>query len=1090
MFKGKIKINRFMYPKVMELDSSQWSIVTANVVSTLEGEAKLSKYNTITLKGMTCPCKVGDELYFEGKSEYDEKYKCYNYSIIVLADEVEKVEPTFEDLSNFLDISIKNEQVIKDILSLDDVLNIFETKDIISLQKVKGIGEVRAKKLVSEYHNSKSTFRYTSHLSKWGITKALLNKLIGRYGTNIREIYNKVKENPYILADEVSGIGFKKADDIAIKMGEKYSSVNRYKSFILYHLNSEATNGKAYVFNSDLMASINENLGIKEDVNRNNLKEAIYSLKDEGKLWWSDDKNILALSSIREIEKKLALEIKRLNTVDSKNLNYDYMSVVRDIEKQQGWNYSKQQLEGIEATIKNNFVLVTGLAGCVDCDTEYLSEYEGWKKISDYKEGERILQYNLDGTASFVEPYEYIKTASTDLIKIKTLSNRVNQVLSPNHNFVHLNKSLKLTSKPFYEVIDIHNRNKIGFSGRVITTFNYNGDGIELTDAEIKVMVMVLADGSFTKCATNRCRLFLKKERKIIRAEQLLKEANIEYSKSVTENYTSFSFLAPRKEKNFENYWYKASNHQLKLICDEVLLWDGHVSSKNRRTFYTNNKCDADFIQFAFSSIGYRATINEANRVGEKIISYITDKTYIRKKKEYYVNISIKGATVGIKGDCRNDFRDKASIENYKTLDGYMYCFSVPSSMLVLRRENRIFITGNSGKTTVSSAMTKILVDNLNYSIKQCTLSGKASCRLAQVSGKEAQTIHRLLEYSPTNGFLRNENNKLECDILIVDEVSMVDTKLMLSLLSAIKTGTKVIFLGDYGQLQSISLGKILKTLIDTSYIKVVKLDTVYRQGKTSAINTNAIKIRNGEQLVPRHFEGELIYGDLKDFELICYNDRDEIITRTIEEFKKHYEKVKDIMEVQICTSTRTRGNISSYTLNRVIKNIYNPISDGEPFVKVSIEFDKCYYISKNDKVIITKNNYKASIWDSFTNDFVEGSIFNGSMGIVRSVEQGYIYIDIEDVGLVRLAFKDLDSVELGYAVTTWKLQGSQFNTVIIPIDFSAYTLLSRELLYTSITRASKHCVVVAETNALIKSISTKEADNKNTFLDGLLMTM
>ena len=111
-------------------------------------------------------------------------------------------------------------------------------------------------------------------------------------------------------------------------------------------------------------------------------------------------------------------------------------------------------------------------------------------------------------------------------------------------------------------------------------------------------------------------------------------------------------------------------------------------------------------------------------------------------------------------------------------------------------------------------------------------------------------------------------------------------------------------------------------------------------------------------------------------------------------------------------------------------------------------------------------------------------------MGIVRSVEQGYIYIDIEDVGLVRLAFKDLDSVELGYAVTTWKLQGSQFNTVIIPIDFSAYTLLSRELLYTSITRASKHCVVVAETNALIKSISTKEADNKNTFLDGLLMTM
>jgi ATP-dependent exoDNAse (exonuclease V) alpha subunit len=124
-------------------------------------------------------------------------------------------------------------------------------------------------------------------------------------------------------------------------------------------------------------------------------------------------------------------------------------------------------------------------------------------------------------------------------------------------------------------------------------------------------------------------------------------------------------------------------------------------------------------------------------------------------------------------------------------------------------------------------------------------------------------------------------------------------------------------------------------------------------------------------------------------------------------------------MEVQICTSTRTRGNISSYTLNRVIKNIYNPISDGEPFVKVSIEFDKCYYISKNDKVIITKNNYKASIWDSFTNDFVEGSIFNGSMGIVRSVEQGYIYIDIEDVGLVRLAFKDLDSVELGYAVTT-----------------------------------------------------------------------
>lgn len=339
--------------------------------------------------------------------------------------------------------------------------------------------------------------------------------------------------------------------------------------------------------------------------------------------------------------------------------------------------------------------LWSGNTNCLDKDTEYFNGKE-WKKICDYEDGEKVLQYNLDGTATLKKPLRYIKQPCDNFLSYK--SKNLDMVITENHDLVY-NVKNKIYKKQAIEVSKQHENSKLGFSGKFITTFKYDGKGIELTDDEIRVMCMVICDGTFRKKSnTNWCVVNVKKQRKIERAEMLLINSNIKYKKYECKNgFTRFMFHAPIKTKIFDEYWYNCNNHQFKIIADEVMYWDG-CKLRNNEEFSSNNKQNIDFVQFTFESIGIRANMTENDRRG----ALYQDK-YIRKSIEYKLSISKRqNALTSISNPHK-----KTHFEKIKSEDGYCYCFTMPSGMLVVRRNGKVMVTGNCGKTTMLTLVTR-----------------------------------------------------------------------------------------------------------------------------------------------------------------------------------------------------------------------------------------------------------------------------------------------------------------------------------------------------------------------------------------------
>jgi DNA replication protein DnaC len=342
-----------------------------------------------------------------------------------------------------------------------------------------------------------------------------------------------------------------------------------------------------------------------------------------------------------------------------------------------------------------NWFFMGGQSGCVDCDTEYFDGTK-WVKISQYYGG-KVLQYDpVTQNATLVIPQKYIVNDCDKLYQISTIRGSIDMCLSKDHNFAYLTSKGNMQKKPFYEVMEIHKNTTQGFYGRVETAFNFSGCGIDLSENEIRIMCAVIADGSFRK-KTKLCYVNIKKERKKERMRSLL--SNYKYKEYIKQNgYSTFVFYAPRTEKEFGEYWYNCSNEQLQIICDEIFYWDGYINGK-RKLYFSTSKKSADFVQFALSATGIRTTISIDNH---------KDKTC------YVVHCSSGNSTVSM---VSSGGRTKAIIQEIPPKDNKEYCFTVSTGYLVLRRNGRIFITGNCGKTHLCTA---IAIDLLrkNHEVK------------------------------------------------------------------------------------------------------------------------------------------------------------------------------------------------------------------------------------------------------------------------------------------------------------------------------------------------------------------------------------
>lgn len=392
---------------------------------------------------------------------------------------------------------------------------------------------------------------------------------------------------------------------------------------------------------------------------------------------------------------------------------------------------------------------------------------------------------------------------------------------------------------------------------------------------------------------------------------------------------------------------------------------------------------------------------------------------------------------------------------------------------------NNVTIIRGYGGTGKSSCVTGLLAcANEGYIFKQCALSGKASVNLTDITGQEGYTIHRLLEVDPITGrFNHNEYFPLLTDLVILDEGSMVDVALFESLIQAIPTGAKLIILGDTNQLESIGVGNILLDMIDSGEVPVVTFDKVHRQGAKSAIIGESIKIAQGQKPVGYGWEGTNVLGELKDLKYIGFTcDRDSkkpTIDLIMKEFKTLYNECKDISQIAVIVPTRERGT-GCLPINILIQDYVLPPLEKRGF------YCNCggYDIYKGDKVINLKNARPRP-----NQAIVSAPIYNGNMGEVIEVGFDYLKVDFYNIGEVYIYKSHLENIALGYAITVHKSQGSTIPYTISAIDFSHFSMLTRQLVYTTMTRAKKKCVMIFETNALIKAINTNKITQKDTFL-------
>ena len=395
------------------------------------------------------------------------------------------------------------------------------------------------------------------------------------------------------------------------------------------------------------------------------------------------------------------------------------------------------------------------------------------------------------------------------------------------------------------------------------------------------------------------------------------------------------------------------------------------------------------------------------------------------------------------------------------------------------------FITGGAG-TGKSSLVSGILESLKNYTFAQTALAGKASARLQEVTGEEGYTIHRLLGFKPPYGFAFNEDDPLTYDIIILDEISLVGGEIFLSLLKAIPNGTKLIILGDMGQLPSIGCMNLAFDLYNSNFITTIELTKVHRQAQKSGIITDSLKLRNQIPVLDKNFVGEVIHGELQDMYYDISDTTESTRSRVMKWFKEKYDSeiVKNIMDIQILCPCKDRGDSSVFNLNLDVQSYINPPSPDKKEIVVKQSKDKSYTLREGDKVMCIKNNYKV-VGEHKT------GVFNGWCGILTEItDYGFhkVYIPMIHDTMTFSTSDLINGVILGYASTIHKYQGSSARIIIGAFDNTTPPMMrTKELLYTLWTRAEKECITVAQNTALYNATKASGVINKNTFLVELL---
>lgn len=416
-----------------------------------------------------------------------------------------------------------------------------------------------------------------------------------------------------------------------------------------------------------------------------------------------------------------------------------------------------------------------------------------------------------------------------------------------------------------------------------------------------------------------------------------------------------------------------------------------------------------------------------------------------------------------------------AAVERHQKESGIVLAGQQRQAVLAAVDGPVCVITGGpgTGKTTIVQFLLSVF-DQAGVEVALCAPTGRAAKRMTEATGREAKTVHRLLEYGygeeDEETYGRNEDNPLEQQVVIVDEMSMVDTFLMMRLLRAIRAGSRLVLIGDSDQLPSVGPGNVLRDIIGCGAIPVVRLDKVYRQGAGSAISLNAQRINRAQP--PEHVPGE--------FDLVFCRDAREI-------WDNLQQIVQQQGQVQVITPMR-KGELGVLGLNERLQALCNPPHPSRRELPATWK-----HLREGDKVMQIRNDYRME-WRRDEGVRLEKGVgvFNGEMGFVQEIDKDKLEVAVEfdDGRTARYGFAQTDALDLAYATSIHKSQGSEFDQVAIVLAGGPPMLYTRNLLYTAVTRAKKRVWIVGRRQALQQMVQNNRIKARYSGLSGALSTL
>ena len=491
------------------------------------------------------------------------------------------------------------------------------------------------------------------------------------------------------------------------------------------------------------------------------------------------------------------------------------------------------------------------------------------------------------------------------------------------------------------------------------------------------------------------------------------------------------------------------------------------------------------------SEAEFESDIYELTIERKIVLKEVKGERRVYNNNLYYMELTVARKLLDLNAKSENNYKVmEAKVKEVEAKTGIKLGDLQRKAVYEAVESGLVIITGGpgTGKTTTINAIIK-LFEMQNMEILLAAPTGRAAKRMTETTGMEAQTIHRLLELNgnPEEGgsmrFERNELNPLEADVIIIDEMSMVDIYLMYSLLKAVTVGTRLILVGDVNQLPSVGPGKVLKDIISSEKFNVVRLSEIFRQAAESDIITNAHKINAGQSI--------RLDNKSKDFFMLSMSSSIQIqralVSLIAEKLPPYVNATK--YDIQVLTPSR-KGELGVENLNKILQQYINPPAPG----KREKQWGEVIF-RENDKVMQIKNDYQME-WKIVTKKGLtikEGSgVFNGDCGIIREINEfaGTVTVEFDEGKLVEYTGATLEELELAYAITIHKSQGSEYPAVIIPLLNAPKPLLNRNLLYTAVTRARKCVTIVGSENSVNEMIQNESEMKRNSGLVDSIIEM